>query len=227
MRDQHSQISHSFREGPGRWRCLCYEVGPSSCAWLRSFQRPLRRYHHPIHGCRPGEGITQNQSEQLHKGNVQVRTNMHCPYSKTLAGGKFKFDVSVEGTNVYSSWDVDAFSEVTDLCQWTLDAVKDGAHDPWSQLYGEGFSCSKDRVTDTHTGCSVKSGQTQQTQTTMPLLFCQQIQNLICYQCSDSKYAPVTASFVKMYYANWTLKTTATWKDTSLLIDLDGGHVSL
>lgn len=88
-------------------------------------------------------------------------------YSKTLAGSKLPCEVSAESTDVYSSWDVDTFTEVTDLFQWTLDTIKDGAHDSWSQLYREGFSCSKDRVTDTHTGCSMKSGETKQTETTM------------------------------------------------------------
>lgn len=36
-------------------------------------------------------------------------------YPKTLAGGEFPFDVSVEGTDIYSSWDVDALSEVIDV----------------------------------------------------------------------------------------------------------------
>lgn len=36
-------------------------------------------------------------------------------YPKTLAGGEFPFNVSVEGTNIYSSWDIDTLSEVIDV----------------------------------------------------------------------------------------------------------------
>lgn len=153
--------------GPGRWWCLFCEVAESSCAWLRSFQTPCHRYRHLLRDCQPGEGIMGNLSEQLNMGDIWVHKKMLFSYSKTLAGSKFPFEVSVKSTNVHSSWDVDTFSEVTDLCQWTLDTVKDAAHDSWSQLYWEGFSCSKDRVTDTHTGCSIKSGETKQTGTTM------------------------------------------------------------
>lgn len=60
---------------------------------------------------------------------------MRLPYPKVLSGRKFPFVVSVESTNVYSSWDVNTVSEVIDVFQWALDTVKDGAHDTRSQLY--------------------------------------------------------------------------------------------
>lgn len=60
---------------------------------------------------------------------------MRLPYPKVLPGRKFPFVVSVESTNVYSSWDVNTVSEVIDVFQWALDTVKDGAHDTRSQLY--------------------------------------------------------------------------------------------
>lgn len=41
-----------------------------------------------------------------------LQSNM---YPKSLAGGEFPFNVSVEGTNIHSSRYVDALSEVVDV----------------------------------------------------------------------------------------------------------------
>lgn len=41
-----------------------------------------------------------------------LQSNM---YPKTLAGGEFPFNLSVEGTNIYSSRYIDALSEVVDV----------------------------------------------------------------------------------------------------------------
>lgn len=40
---------------------------------------------------------------------------MHFSYPEILAGSKVPFDVSVQSTDVYSSWDIDALSEVIDV----------------------------------------------------------------------------------------------------------------
>lgn len=81
-------------------------------------------------------------------------------YPKTLAGGEFPFEVSVKSTNVDSSWNIDTLSEVIDVFEWTLDTVKDGAHDSWSELHRERFTCPKDRVTNRHTSFIDTLGET-------------------------------------------------------------------
>lgn len=44
-----------------------------------------------------------------------VQHSLYNSYPKTLAGGEFPFDVSIKCTNVYSSWNIDALSEVIDV----------------------------------------------------------------------------------------------------------------
>lgn len=91
---------------------------------------------------------------------IHTTLKLYSSYPKTLAGGEFPFEVSVKSTNVYSSWDIDTLSEVIDVFEWTLDTVKDGAHDSWSKLHREGFTCPKDRVTNRHTSFIVTLGET-------------------------------------------------------------------
>lgn len=56
-------------------------------------------------------------------------------YPETLAGGEFPFDVSIKRSNVDSSRDIDTLGEVIDVLQWTLDTIKDGAHDSRSEFH--------------------------------------------------------------------------------------------
>lgn len=72
-------------------------------------------------------------------------------YPKTLAGGEFPFNVSVEGTDIYSSGNINTLGEVIDVFQRTLDTIKDGAHDAWTELHRKRFSCPEHRITNGHT----------------------------------------------------------------------------
>lgn len=78
---------------------------------------------------------------------IQSRTG-NVSHPKALARSKLPFDVSVKSTNIYSPWDVDTLSEIINVLQWTLDTIKDGAHDARPQLYREGLPRSEDGVTD-------------------------------------------------------------------------------
>lgn len=101
------------------------------------------------------EGRTRAiKSEFLQKGRTPHSDYFSHP--KTLPGVEFPFQVSVKSPDVYSPWDIDALSEVIDVLQRTLDAVKDGAHDSRPELHREGFPRPEDRVTDGHTGCGIR-----------------------------------------------------------------------
>lgn len=95
---------------------------------------------------------------------IHTTVRFHSSYPKTLAGGELPFEVSVKSTDVYPSWDIDTLSEVIDVFEGTLDTVKDGAHDSWSELHRERFACPKDGVTDRHTSFIVTSGETNEKQ---------------------------------------------------------------
>ena len=73
-------------------------------------------------------------------------------HPQALYGRKLPLEVSVEGSDVHSSGDVDALCDVVDVLQWSLDTIKDGAHDTWTKLNREGFPCPQHRVSNTHTG---------------------------------------------------------------------------
>lgn len=73
-------------------------------------------------------------------------------YPQALAGIKLPLEVSVEGANIYTSGDVDALCEVVDVFQWSLDTIKDGAHDSWSQLHRERFPCPQHGIPNGHAG---------------------------------------------------------------------------
>lgn len=72
-------------------------------------------------------------------------------YPQALDGRKLPLQVSVQGSDVDSSGDVDALCEVVDVLQGSLDTVKDGPHDSWTQLDGEGLPCPQHRVSHRHT----------------------------------------------------------------------------
>lgn len=62
--------------------------------------------------CRGKDHVNLNQE----KGKGGPDSTLHSDvYPKTLAGGEFPFNVSVEGTNIYSSWDIDTLGEVIDV----------------------------------------------------------------------------------------------------------------
>ncbi len=73
-------------------------------------------------------------------------------YPQALAGRKLPLEVSVEGSDVHASGDVDALCEVIDVLQWSLDTVKDGPHDSWTQLDREGLPRPQHRISNGHTG---------------------------------------------------------------------------
>ena len=86
---------------------------------------------------------------------VKVR-GVSLSYSHALTGGKLPLDVSVQGSDVDPSGDIDALGEVVDVLQRPLDAVEDGAHDAGAQLHREGLPRAQDRVSHGYTRCGTR-----------------------------------------------------------------------
>lgn len=101
---------------------------------------------------------TKRFSEELRVRLHQFTS--HSSYPQVLTRRKLPFEVSVQSSDVNSSWNVDALSEVIDVFEWALDPIKDGSHDPWTQLHREGFPCSENRVSDRHTSCGKNAKET-------------------------------------------------------------------
>lgn len=73
-------------------------------------------------------------------------------YPQALDRIELPLEVSVEGSNVDASGDVDALCEVVDVLQWSLDTVKDGPHDSWTQLHRERFPRPQHRISNRDAG---------------------------------------------------------------------------
>lgn len=80
-------------------------------------------------------------------------------HPQAFARNKLPLEVSVQGSDVYASGDVDALCDVIDVLQRSLDTIKDGAHDSWTQLHREGFTGPQHRIADRHTGWMQSSGK--------------------------------------------------------------------
>ena len=87
--------------------------------------------------CQPnskkGEEIYDCESNSANYSSLK-RISSHKHNPQALAGSELPLQVSVQGSDVNASGDVDTLCHVIDVLQGSLDTIKDGPHDSWTQL---------------------------------------------------------------------------------------------